>query len=153
MLQVARRRWPGAVLLLADLNRPLPVAPGFFDAVLCTLVAEHLSDLQGFFEEALTALAPGGRMVLSVFHPDMVAAGMEAHFEHDGTEYRLGAEGHATGDYLHQVEEAGFREIRWREHGGDAELVEETPSAEKYLDRRLLLTIEASRPSTGQNST
>jgi hypothetical protein len=53
-------------------------------------------------------LKDSGRMVFSVVHPDQVAAGIEANFEHKGVEYRLGAEHHSVQDYLDAVVEAGF---------------------------------------------
>jgi SAM-dependent methyltransferase len=146
MLAQARRRNREARLVLADLHRPWPVGRGRFDAVLCALVSEHLTDLASFFAEALAALVPGGRLVFSAFHPVMAAAGVEANFRRDGIEYRLGAELHTTDDYLTGIRRAGFEEVRWREYRGNASLAEEVPSAAKYLGRPLLLVIEGSRP-------
>jgi len=86
-------------------------------------------------------------LVFSAFHPDMAAAGVEANFEVDGTEYRLGAEQHTVVNYLDSVTTAGFESLRWCEYEADRELVETTPSAAKYLGRPLLLIIEAKRPA------
>ena len=81
--------------------------------------------------------------MFSVFHPEMTAAGIEANFERSGVEYRLGAERHTVGDYVNLIEEAGLRVVNCGEIRGDQKLVEEIPSASKYLERPLLLTIEA----------
>lgn len=146
MLASARARSRGLVLVEADLNRPLPMSEGVFDAVLCSLVSEHLASLGAFFEGVFGALRAGGRLVFSAFHPEMAAAGVEAHFELEGTEYRLGAELYTLDDYLEGIGAAGFDALRWCDYAVDAQLVEEAPTAAKHLGRPLLLMIEARRP-------
>jgi SAM-dependent methyltransferase len=116
-----------------------------FDAVLCALVGEHLTNLAVFFREACAALKPGGRLVFSVFHPELAAAGIEANFEHAGVEYRLGAERHSVDDFVNGIADAGFPKVKPHEFVGDAELVREIPRARKYLHRPLLLIVEARR--------
>lgn len=147
MLGVAKRAAPEALLVQADLDRELPVRRGAFDALLSALVSEHLRDLRTFFAEAFAVLRPAGRLVFSAFHPDPARAGVEANFEQEGTEYRLGAEPYTTEDYLGRIWDAGFRELRWHEHAVDPALVAEVPWATKYMGRPLLLLVEATRPS------
>ena len=84
MLNVTRGKYPSVPLAQADLNDQLPVRRRAFDAVLCALVGEHLSNLRLLFREIADSLARGGRFVFSVFHPEMAAAGIEANFERDG---------------------------------------------------------------------
>jgi SAM-dependent methyltransferase len=146
MLRVARRAAPGVPLVQADLNQRFPVREGAFDAVLTALVSEHLTDLGLFFREAFVSLRAGGRLVFSAFHPELALSGVEANFEHDGTEYRLGAELHTVDDYLNRIVEAGFREPRLSEYRGDATLARTVPGGVKYEGRAVLLLIEATRP-------
>jgi SAM-dependent methyltransferase len=146
MLHMARRANPDVPLAQADLNGGLPVRRGVFDALLCALVSEHLLDLGRFFADAFAALKHNGRFVFSAFHPEMAAAGVEANFERDGIEYRLGAERHTVADYLTRIEDAGFGRLRCREYRGDATLAEQIPNAGKYEGRPLLLIIEAVSP-------
>jgi malonyl-CoA O-methyltransferase len=148
MLAVARRASPASFLVQADLDRDWPVRPERFDALISALVSEHLRDLATFFAEAFAALRRAGRIVFSAFHPEAARAGVEANFEQDGIEYRLGAEPYTIEDYLERMAEAGFRALRWSEHAVDAALVSEMPHAGKYLGRPLLLLIEARRPSS-----
>jgi len=143
MLRVTRAKHPSVPLAQADLNDRLPVRRRSFDAVLCALVGEHLSNLRLLFREIRDSLVRGGRFVFSVFHPEMAAAGIEANFEHDGVEYRLGALRHTVADYLNLIDRAGFRRIEVQEFRGDDVLVEEVPWASKYLGRPLLLAVEA----------
>ncbi len=145
MLRMARRAAPQAALAQADLNREFPVRRGVFDALLSALVSEHLADLQHFFSEAFAALRQGGRLIFSAFHPDLARAGIEANFERDGTEYRLGAERYTVDDYLNHISDAGFQRLAWREYVGDDRILEEVPSAAKYIGRPLLLIVRAER--------
>jgi SAM-dependent methyltransferase len=145
MLRVAQRRAPHAALAQADLNHELPVQRRTFDAVLSALVSEHLVDIRRFFRGAFSALRRGGRLVFSAFHPELALAGIEANFERDGTEYRLGAERYTVADYLNHISDAGFRNLESREYRGDDQLVEEVPWAVKYKGRPLLLLVRAER--------
>lgn len=145
MLQVARRNAPGALLARADLNHPLPIRRAVFDAVLSSLVSEHLTNLRRFFRESYAALRRGGRLVFSAFHPEPARAGVEANFEQDGTEYRLGAEPYTVGDYLNGIADAGFQNLEWHEYGPDEALIMEVPWAAKYRGLPLLLVVVAQR--------
>jgi SAM-dependent methyltransferase len=147
MLRVAQRNNPHVPLAQADLNRGFPVRRNGCDAVLCALVSEHLTNLRTFFLEALAVLKRGGRFVFSAFHPELAAAGIEANFEQNGVEYRLGAERYTVADYLNHMDDAGFEMLCCRHFRGDSALVEEVPGSSKYLDRPLLLIIEAIRPT------
>jgi SAM-dependent methyltransferase len=145
MLRVAQRAAPGARLVQADLGRDLPVRPGAFDALLSSLVSEHLKDLRRFFRGCFGALRRGGRLVFSAFHPEPALSGVEANFEQDGTEYRLGAERYTVSDYLNHIADAGFVRLAWRELAADAALAHEIPGAARHVGRPLLLLVRAER--------
>jgi SAM-dependent methyltransferase len=147
MLNVAKRTCPKVPLTQADLDRGLPVKREVFDAILCALVGEHLTNLPVTFGDAFKALVPGGRFVFSVFHPDMAEAGIEANFEDSSVEYRLGAQRYSVADYLNLIADAGFREPKAREFVGDEALIQQIPQATKYVGHPLLLVVEATRAS------
>ena len=147
MLKVARRRLPRMPLIQTDLDAVLPVGPRRFDAVLCALVSEHLTNLPLTFAEFSRVLRPGGRLVFSAFHPELAAAGIEANFESEGVEHRLGAEPHTVDDYLNRISGSGFRIRSQQVFRGDSELVREIGWAEKYRGRPLLLLIDATSDS------
>jgi SAM-dependent methyltransferase len=119
------------------------VRPACFDAALCALIGEHLDDLPTVFAETHAALRPRGRFVFSVYHPELAAAGKEANFAREDTEYRLGAVRYRTEDYLHLLADAGFQDLTTHEFHGDRELAAAVPPAERYIDHPLLLVLEA----------
>jgi SAM-dependent methyltransferase len=143
MLRVARARAPGVPLLRADLQRGLPLGAGVYDAVLSALVGEHLTALETCFSEVRRVLVPGGRLLFTVYAPELAAAGKEANFEVEGIEYRLGAERHRREDYERAMAAAGFADLRSAAFDGDEALAREVPSARKFVGRPLLLIIEA----------
>jgi len=145
MLRVTRRKYPALPVAQADLNETLPIRARSFDAAMCALVGEHLTRPVRLFRELHTSLVPAGRLVFSVFHPEMAAAGIEANFERDGVEYRLGAHRYTVDDYLNMIDRAGFRDIEAREYRGDDALVRQVPWASKYRGRPLMLAVVATK--------
>ena len=53
-------------MLVADLNRGVPLLDGLFDTIVCGDVLEHLADPTGVLRVLVRALAPGGEVVVSV---------------------------------------------------------------------------------------
>jgi ubiquinone/menaquinone biosynthesis C-methylase UbiE len=145
MLKVAHRNWPNAKLTVADLEQSLPFKSGSFDAILCALIGEHLSELRLVLDEFYRVLTPGGRVVHSVYHPAMSAAGIEANFERLGVEYRLGAIHYEVEDQVRHLQDAGFVEINVREFKGDEELAGSVAGAAKYLNSPVLLILTAKK--------
>jgi SAM-dependent methyltransferase len=143
MLKVARRNVPDAPLAVADLQKPYPFQASQFDAVLCALIGEHLDNLPATFQEMNQVLKPGGRLVFSVYHPEMAFAGKEANFQKEDVEYRLGAVRHAVADYLNLLDDTGFINISSKEFSGDEQLAKAVPAWSRYLDFPVLLAIEA----------
>jgi len=143
MLDIARRNYPEVPLALADLQRPLPFENERFDAVLCALIGEHLNELPLALEEMHRVLRAGGRLVFSVYHPAMAAAGKEANFQRSGVEYRLGAYRYSMVDYANLLEDAGFEDPARHEFLGDERLVRSVPSATRLLGFPVLLVFEA----------
>ena len=145
MLRIARRNYPEVPLALADLQRPLPFENERFDAVLCALIGEHLDELALALREIHRVLIADGRLVFSVYHPEMAAVGKEANFERAGVEYRLGAHRYTVEDYASLLEDAGFEKLTRHEFLGDDWLVSSVPSATKLLGFPVLLVFEANK--------
>ncbi len=148
MLRVALQKAAGVPLVQADLQSEFPFRAAQFSAVLCALIGEHLEKLPVTLSEIHRVLEPDGRMVFSVYHPDLAEAGKEANFQLNETEYRLGAIRYTAADYLGMIRAAGFAEIAILEFKGDQELVREVPQAAGLLDQRVILAFTASAGSS-----
>ncbi len=127
MLTVARRRVPDADFRLGDLGE-LPVADRSVDVVTCALALSHLADLGPAMVEFARVLRPGGHLVISDAHTELILRGSVVQ--------SLGPAGepglvptfrHSTGTYLRAALSAGFIARRCEE----PELTEE-PSADTY---------------------
>ena len=147
MLEIARRNYPEVPLALADLQQSLPFENERFDAVLCALIGEHLDELPFALREMHRVLRANRRLVFSVYHPEMAAAGKEANFERSGVEYRLGAHRYTIEDYENLLEGACFEDPARHEFLGDERLVRSVPSATKLLGFPVLLVFEARKKS------
>ena len=145
MLEIARRNHPKVPMAFADLQRSLPFENERFDAVLCALIGEHLNELPLALREMHRVLRANGRLVFSIYHPEMAAAGKEANFERSGVEYRLGAHRYTIEDYTNLLDEACFEEPTRHEFLGDERLARTVPSAKKLLGFPVLLVFEAKR--------
>ena len=64
-----------------DLLEPWPVLAGAAQLVLINLVIEHIDDLAALLRHATTALAPGGQLFITEYHPDRVGNGKGAQIE------------------------------------------------------------------------
>lgn len=70
MVELARQRLgDDADLQVADLGRPLPFADDAFDDAVASLVLHYLRDWAPPLAELRRVLKPGGRLLLSVYHP------------------------------------------------------------------------------------
>lgn len=71
MLAAAGAKCPGGLFLKHDLMAlPLPFSDGAFDKIVLAHALWHLSGITALFAEFARLLVPGGRLVVSVTHPE-----------------------------------------------------------------------------------
>ena len=133
-----------------DVTRPLPLAGGAFDCVLCCLVAEHIPDLAALFRELGRVCRPGprGAIIVSAMHLALMLRGVQARF-HDprtGTHAQLASLPHQISDYVSAALRAGLAIEHLGEHSADASLAASHPRAEKYVGWPMLFLMKAARP-------
>jgi len=109
MLAVARDKVPGARFLEGSML-PLPFDDGEFDAALSALALSHFVDPEGPVAELARVVRPGGRIVISDFHPYMVLLGGQAVFRTEGgVPHFVASHAHLPGHMLGVFHEAGLR--------------------------------------------
>jgi ubiquinone/menaquinone biosynthesis C-methylase UbiE len=100
MLDRARARVPGGTFARADLRR-LPLADRAVDVVVCGLALVHVPSLPPVLAEFARVLRPGGHVVISDVHHELVRRGSVVHAPGPGGEPGLSPTyRHTAGDYL-----------------------------------------------------
>lgn len=108
---------------------------GKWDAAVCALVVEHISDLPVFFEKIAQSLKSRAPFYLSEIHPSRAKKGRLAHFvsEKSGKEVWLEGTAHTDDAYLQAAAGAGFELILAKDGLGTEALVGLNPEWTKYV--------------------
>lgn len=118
-LERAGRRCPEAKLVLADVDRELPLEDNSFDLVWCVDAIEHLVDTQTALSELRRVLRPGGELIVAT--PDhglmrrfsLSLAGWNRHFDPFSPHLRF----YTRGSLSQALQNCGF-EPRVERHNG-----------------------------------
>lgn len=115
MLARARTRVPDGEFILGDLTA-LPVDDDAVDVVVCALALAHVPDLRPVFAEFARVLRPGGHLVTSDIHHELVLRGSVPAVRLAGDRpARLSAYRHLVGDYLRAALPVGLQVRRCEE--------------------------------------
>ncbi|HEX6778713.1 MAG TPA: class I SAM-dependent methyltransferase [Ktedonobacterales bacterium] len=151
MLAVARQaaqreRLPIAFHLLS-LDNDLPFEADQFDLLICALTLCHVPNLAHALGEFARVLQPGGRLLITDFHPIHTLYGWRTAFRREGVTYHLPTVGRTKDDYLKVITASGLaiREVA-------ESLVGETPEGSlpeemrrAYADKPFCLSILAQK--------
>ncbi len=107
----------------ADITQPWAFAEtGQADLITCSLILEHIDDLDFVFAEAARALAPGGLLYVGELHPFKQYQGSKARFETATGQMReLDCYIHHLTDYTHAARYAGLTVEALREWFDDTD--------------------------------
>ncbi len=96
--------------LVANAAGPLPFRNGSFDLVVCALVLGHVEDLDRALAASAAALAPGGRLLISDFHPYATLRGWQRTFvdPESGETRAITQHLHSFSDYLRVLGREGL---------------------------------------------
>jgi nucleoside 2-deoxyribosyltransferase len=72
MIRRHHQRLPEASFLLADCQRPLPLAPSSFDLIHCSFLLDHLTDADACLREMKRLVAPDGIVLLALYTPSPI---------------------------------------------------------------------------------
>jgi ubiquinone/menaquinone biosynthesis C-methylase UbiE len=126
MLARAQERLDSARVTMQplDITESWPFEDKRFDAVVATLVLEHVEALGPVFQDARRVLRDGGTFYLAELHPYRQYGGTQAHFEDEATGETvvIDAFTHPVSEFVNTGIEAGFAVRRmgeWRADGDD----------------------------------
>jgi ubiquinone/menaquinone biosynthesis C-methylase UbiE len=97
MLARLTEKFPDAETLLIKPEARLPVEKPLYDLLISTLTVAHIHDLAAAMKEWDRITVPGADIVITDYHPALLAAGGKRTFSHEGKEI-------AVKNYVHSIE-------------------------------------------------
>ena len=108
-------------LLAGDLTR-LPYPGASFDLAICALALCHVPDISKPIGEFARVLRPGGRLIVSDFHPCALVVGWRTRFDDPATSYFIENHTHLIADHLDALRANGLKLTDLREEVVDDRL-------------------------------
>jgi ubiquinone/menaquinone biosynthesis C-methylase UbiE len=99
-----------------DLSYDWPVKPGWANLITCSLVLEHIEDLDFIFSEASRALKRNGKFYICELHPWKQYSGSKARFETEEGLHEPQAYVHHISDFLNAGRKKGFKLLDLNEY-------------------------------------
>lgn len=99
----------------ADITKEWSFIKSDFDLVTCSLILEHIRDIDFVFSEASKALKTGGYFYVGELHPFKQYEGSKARFETAKGVFELECFIHHASDYFESAGKNGFRCIQLNE--------------------------------------
>jgi ubiquinone/menaquinone biosynthesis C-methylase UbiE len=126
MLALAKRKrdalGPAIDLRRGDV-RGLPFPDSSFDLVLCALALCHVPELEQAIRELARVVRPGGRLIITDFHPFCLLIGWRTGFQRPEATYHIENHLHLTQEYLKPLLDAGLTIAEMREEVVDERLL------------------------------
>lgn len=137
MLKKARKRsYKGhREFKTCDLKQIWPVEDAWADLISCSLVLEHIEDLDFIFNEAARVSSGNGRFYVCELHPYKQYKGSKARFETKEGTQELEVYTHNVSDYLNAASENGFDLVSLQEHFDEDE-EQEIPRLISFLFKK-----------------
>lgn len=123
MLAIARTKVSSdkAELKKADLLDEWDIENDWADLVTCSLVLEHIEDLEAIFKQAHSKLKKGGYLFICELHPFKQYQGSKARFEEEGEVKELDVHLHHLSDYTEASFASGYQLIELKEWFDEAD--------------------------------
>jgi ubiquinone/menaquinone biosynthesis C-methylase UbiE len=108
MLQIAREKINAQHVVFKEADITTVWNFPSVDLITCSLVLEHIEDLEFIFHQAFCTLNPGGQFFICELHPYRQLGGSRAKFEQDGKLQQLEYFIHHVSDFFDGSKKAGF---------------------------------------------
>lgn len=101
---------------ISDLNNKWPVEAKSVDLITCSLVLEHIKDLEHIFEEAARVMCPKALFYICELHPFKQYNGSKARFETDNGTQELEVYTHHISEFLEAASRVNLNLVQLKEH-------------------------------------
>lgn len=112
---------PNVEFYLADIRKNWDFIDDRVDLISCSLILEHIEDLEPIFKKAAALLKAGGRFYVCELHPFKQYLGSKARFDMDGETHVLDCYRHHISDYTNAASSCGFAIARLEEWFDDGD--------------------------------
>lgn len=102
-----------------DLSHDWGLEANSFDLICCSLVLEHLEEINSIFEKSTNVLKANGKFYVSELHPFKQYSGSKARFDNGKEIEELEVYTHHISDYLIAAKECGLKLIELKESFDD----------------------------------
>ncbi len=103
-----------------DLTKPWKLLPDSFNLISCSLVLEHIEDLDDIFKKSAQVLKKNGLFYISELHPFKQYSGSKARFDNGKEVQELEVSTHHLSDYLIAAKQHGFELLELKESFDEA---------------------------------
>jgi ubiquinone/menaquinone biosynthesis C-methylase UbiE len=94
----------------ADITQPWQFLTALADVLTCSLILEHIQNLDSVFAQAQKALRPGGVFYIGELHPFKQYQGSKARFDTaEGSTFELECHVHHISDFMESARRHGLR--------------------------------------------
>ncbi len=130
MLDIARQKVqnPDVKFLIADLNSDWDFTTEKFDFITCSLVLEHIENLERIFRLMAGRLKTNGWLYIGELHPFKQYLGSKAKFSSDSRQRTVTCFTHHISTFLDAAESAGLKLLNLKEY-----FDEDNPSIPRIL--------------------
>jgi ubiquinone/menaquinone biosynthesis C-methylase UbiE len=102
-----------------DITKPWDFAEQKFDLITCSLILEHIDDLNFVFQQAAEKTETGSFFYIGELHPFKQYNGSKARFETAGKTFTLQCYVHHISDYINNAKLNGFECVQLLEPSDD----------------------------------
>ncbi len=123
MLEKARQKVSSANVRFqkADIDEPWTFADSQYDLITCSLVLEHIENLNAFFAKASAAAASGGYLYVGELHPFKQYTGSKARFETEEGLQVVTCFNHHVSDFTMAARQNSFEIVTIAEYFDDGD--------------------------------
>lgn len=87
MLDVLKQKFPQSITVSMTNNLFTEIPGSSYDLIISTLTVAHIKDMEEAINAWCRILKSDGEMIITDFHPDMLAKGGRRSFAHDGKQF------------------------------------------------------------------